>query len=113
MQQGDDNHGYEGPIHVSYGSSDYKLADEYIEAAKTCGFETTTDVNDFHSVNKCTRWPKWIDLQGRRSDAAHGFVHPVVDTQDNLGLLLETKVVRILFEGSKAVGVEYVAKYAY
>jgi alcohol oxidase len=55
---------------------------------------------------------KWINpLTGRRSDAAHGFVHSVRNTQKNLHLLLESKAVRVIFEGTKAVGVEYVAKY--
>lgn len=111
VQTGDYNHGYGGPLHVSYGSADFTLADDYIEAAKACGFESTVDVNDFKTVNKVSRWPKWIGLNGKRSDAAHGFVHPVIDRQDNLHLLLESTVVRILFEGTKAVGVEYVAKY--
>ena len=97
---------------MSYGCTDFKFADEYIEAAKDYGFESTIDVNDFKTVNKAGRWPKWIGLDGKRSDAAHGFVHPVRDRQDNLHLLLESKVVRILFENSKAVGVEYVAKYS-
>ena len=111
MEQDDQNHGYDGPLHVSYGSSDYKLADDYITAAKSCGFESQIDVNDFVTVNKSCRWPKWIHPQGTRSDAAHGFVHPIRDTQDNLHVLVNRKVVRILFEDTKAVGVEYVPKY--
>jgi len=105
------NHGYDGPLHVSYGDSDYKLGDDYIEAARRNGIESTIDVNDFHTVNKTARWPKWINPEtSKRSDAAHGFVHPVRDEQDNLHLLTETKVVRILFEGTRAVGVECVTR---
>jgi alcohol oxidase len=104
VQSNDLNHGYDGPLHVSYGDSDYKLADDYIEAAKRNGLGSTIDVNDFHTVNKAGRWPKWINPEtSKRSDAAHGFVHPV---GGNLLLLTECKVVRILFEGTRAVGVE-------
>lgn len=61
-------------------------------------------------MNKTGRWPKWINPNtAKRSDAAHGFVHCVRDEQDSLHLLTESKVVRILFEGTRAVGVEYVA----
>jgi len=97
---------------VSYAASDYKLADDFIEAAKSyANIESTLDVNDFHTVNKSCRWPKWINPHtGNRSDAAHGFVHPVRDSQDNLHLLVESKVVRILFEGTRAIGIEYVGK---
>jgi len=101
------DHGYDGPLHVSYADSDYKLADDYIEAARRTGIDSTIDVNDFHTVNKTCRWPKWINPEtSKRSDAAHGFVHPVRDEQDNLHLLTETKAVRILFEGTRAVEVE-------
>lgn len=107
-----DTHGYEGPLHVSYGCSTYKIADEYIDTAKSyAGIDQSIDVNDFGTVNMTCRWPKWINPQtGRRSDAAHGFVHPVMESQQNLHLLLESKAVRIIFEGTKAIGVEYMAK---
>ena len=92
---------------MSYGDSDYKLGDDYIEAAKRNGIDSTPDVNDFHTVNKAGRWPKWINPKTlKRSDAAHGFVHPVREDQDNLHLLTETRVVRILFEENRAIGVE-------
>ena len=70
------------------------------------------DLQDFKTANKPTKWAKWIDpVTGRRSDAAHGYVHPVLETQTNLHLLVQSKVVRILFEGTNAVGVEYLRKY--
>lgn len=60
-------------------------------------------------MNKAARWPKWINPHtSRRSDAAHGFVHLIRDEQDNLHLLTQSKVVRVIFEGTRAVGVEYV-----
>jgi len=112
VKQEDENHGYDGPLHVSYGGSDYELANDYIAAAKLCGYDDTLDVNDFTTVNKTAKWPKWIHpVTGKRSDAAHGFVHPIREHQDNLHLLVETKVSRIIFEDSVAVGVQCVAKY--
>ena len=69
---------------------------------------------DFQAANRTTKFMKYINPDtGRRSDAAHGFVHPILDTQENLKLLLQSKVVRILFEGNKAMGVEYVEKYIF
>jgi alcohol oxidase len=110
VEQNDLNHGYDGPLHVSYGDSDYKLGDDYMEAARRKGIDSTTDVNDFHTVNKVGRWPKWINPEtSKRSDAAHGFVHPVCDEQDNLHILTDSKVVRILFQETRAVGVETTA----
>ena len=61
-----------------------------------------------------TQWPKWIDpVTGRRSDAAHGFVQPLLhgpDAQTNLHVLTEQKTLRVLFsdtDKTKAIGVEY------
>ena len=53
---------------------------------------------------------QFIDA-GKRSDAAHAYVHPTTDKQDNLHLLVAAKVVRVLFNGTKAIGVKYVQKY--
>jgi alcohol oxidase len=47
---------------------------------------------------------------GRRSDAAHGYLQPILVTQTNLRILLQKKVRRVLFKNKKAVGVEYVDK---
>ena len=113
MEGDDETHGYEGPLHVSRGGSSSALAEEFIEGARTLyGWESVVDSEDFKTLNCTSRWAKWIDPRtGKRSDAAHGYVHPILDTQDNLHLLLESKVVRVVFEGMKAVGVEYVKKY--
>ena len=112
MEGDDETHGYEGPLHVSRGGSSSALAEEFIETARTLfGWESVVDSQDFKTLNRTSRWAKWIDPRtGKRSDAAYGYVHPILDTQDSLHLLLESKVVRVIFEGTKAVGVEYVKK---
>lgn len=70
-------------------------------------------------------WAKYINRHtGRRSDAATGeytsghlgflsqrnpaYVHGVMDTQSNLYLRTNARVSRVIFEGTKAVGVAYV-----
>ena len=113
VEQGLESHGYEGPLHVSRGGSTSELGYQFIDVAKSLyGWEDVVDSQDFYTVNKTSRWAKWINPHtGKRSDAAYGYVHPILDTQDNLHLLVESKVVRILFEGTKAVGIEYVRKY--
>jgi alcohol oxidase len=109
-----DTHGDEGPMQVSSGWAKSALVEQYISAAKSRGIEITDDIQEFssESINKVSKWPKWINPKdGKRSDAATAFVHPILETQSNLHLLLATKVVRVLFEGNHAVGVEYVTKY--
>jgi alcohol oxidase len=114
VQQDDDNHGYNGPLHVSLGGATSSLGQQFIETAKALyGWKTVVDSQDFQTVNTTSIWAKWINPRtGKRSDTAFGYVHPVREIQNNLHLLLGHKVVRILFEGNKAVGIEYIQKYS-
>ena len=104
--------GTDGPIHVSRS---YKGAidaeDDLIEAARTIGLAEIQDMQDFKSVGGCTRCYRYIGLDGKRQDAAHTYIHPLLQDgkHTNLYILLETKVTRVLFDENKcAVGVEYV-----
>jgi alcohol oxidase len=102
-------------MHVSDTGSTHKLADQYIEVAKShFGMEYVNDIMDFETAgnNKIAKIPKWINpIDGTRSDAATAFIHPLRSSHPNLHLLLKTKVSRIIFEGARAVGVNIVAKY--
>ena len=99
-------HGYNGPLYVSRGGLSSALGDQFIEAAQSLyGREGVVDYQDFKTINKPS------SDTGKRSDAAHGYGHPTMTTQDNLNLLVTAKVVRVLFEGRKPVGVECVHKY--
>src|SRR5271155_2322810 len=102
-------------MHVSDTGSTHKLADQYIEVAKShFGMEYVNDIMDFETAgsNKIAKIPKWINpTDGTRSDAATAFIQPLRSSHPNLHLLLKTKVSRIIFEGTRAVGVDIVAKY--
>jgi alcohol oxidase len=57
------------------------------------------------------KWAKYISPDGKRQDAAHRYVHPLMQSGDypNLHLLLDSKVTRVLFDDDKrATGVEYI-----
>ena len=52
---------------------------------------------------------KWINRDtGRRSDAAHAYVHSTRAKHSNLHLKCNTKVARVIIENGRAVGVETV-----
>jgi len=58
------------------------------------------------------RWARYVSPDGKRQDAAHCYIHPLLQDghHSNLHLLLETKVVRVIFDESSpphAIGVEY------
>lgn len=52
---------------------------------------------------------RYISPHGKRQDAAFRYLHPRLqdNKHPNLHVLIETQVVRILFESKRAVGVEY------
>lgn len=68
------------------------------------------DLQDFDSDNGFAKWPKWISPEGYRQDAAHTFIHPLIQDgeHENLHVLCQSKVNRVLFdENKRACGVEY------
>ena len=110
--EGDDDHGYEGPIQISYGGTRSRVADDFSAAALShYGIEPILDLQNFHAVDRTTKLTKYINPDtGKRADAAHGYIQTILNSQQNLQVLLQSKVRRVLFENQKAIGVEYVAK---
>ncbi|KAK4699218.1 alcohol oxidase, partial [Phenoliferia sp. Uapishka_3] len=105
-------HGNNGPLNVSYGGHSSEIGKQFIDAAKSCyDVPYTEDLQNFKLGHGITKWAKWISpTTGRRQDAAHGYVHPIVATQTNLHVLTERKTIRVIFdENNKAIGVEHCA----
>ena len=102
--QGDtDFHGDAGPLHLEKGPCENPLFPAFLEAAREAGYPSTPDSNGFQqegfgpfdrNVNK-----------GRRWSAARAYLHPVLH-RPNLKLLTRTHTARLLFEGTRVVGVE-------
>ncbi|KAF8703963.1 hypothetical protein AX14_014082 [Amanita brunnescens Koide BX004] len=104
-------HGYEGPLKISYCEDQINVADDFLDVAGNYDKERslTEDMNGFFSCNAYGRWPKYIDPEtGRRSDTAHRYIYNQIDVNQNLKVFCGKRVVRILFEGTRAVGVEYI-----
>jgi len=107
---GQDTHGYDGPLKVSAGWQSPNVAQEFLDVAVAIDKERglTDDVNGLYSCNKYGRWPKWIDDKtGKRSDAAHHFIYNQSDNK-NLQVFDGCKVKRVIFDHNRAVGVEYI-----
>jgi choline dehydrogenase-like flavoprotein len=58
---------------------------------------------------------RFIGPDGKRQDSAHVYLHPRLSDGKhlNLNVLVETQVVRVLFDGKRAVGVEVQANPAF
>ncbi|QRV84969.1 GMC oxidoreductase [Ceratobasidium sp. AG-Ba] len=109
LAAGRETHGYDGPVHVSYGDHYATVAKEYLDVAAKQGIPLVEDKMDLNTGHGSQRWAKWIDPEtGRRQDAAHCFIHPLEDNK-SLHVITKTKVSRVLFDGTTATGVEIVA----
>jgi alcohol oxidase len=104
-------HGKSGLLGISAYQT--KIGQEFIDLLKTkYDTQETRDLHDFKSVNKVGLWPKFIDsVTGKRSDVAHAYLHSIRKTQNNLQLAVHTKVARILFDGTRAIGVQCIPRY--
>ncbi len=104
---GDDFHGHEGPLHVSNGRSANPLFRSFIQAGVDAGHAQTAD---FNGAQQEGFGPYQLTIRnGKRWSAAKAYLHPVLERK-NLTIESNAQVARILFEGKRAVGVEYVQK---
>ena len=107
-----DYHGFDGPLSVKKSESTHdKLLDVFIEAGEQAGCPLTNDFNGKnqegfsryeHTMADTKRGP-------RRWSSARAYLHPALKRK-NLATETNVQVNKILFEGKKAVGVEYSKK---
>ncbi|KAL0932644.1 putative alcohol dehydrogenase [Colletotrichum truncatum] len=105
------DHGTSGPVHISSGGFRVPGAeDDILAAAKQKGYPEIRDLQNLEANNGYERWMRYVSPDGKRQDSAHTFLHPLLEDgkHPNLHVLVESKVVRVLFDDNKrAVGVEY------
>ncbi|KAF8150062.1 GMC oxidoreductase-domain-containing protein [Crassisporium funariophilum] len=107
------NHGSSGPLKISFAQGHANIGEDIVNAGHQSNKDihgTTNDLNDMtvDSVNNWGRIQRFVDGNtGRRSDTAHHYIYNQ-DHNKNLTVLTRQKVVRVVFEGKRAVGVEYI-----
>ncbi len=105
----DDLHGDSGPLQVSDQKSPRPISRAFVQAATECQHRETADFNrgdnegvglfqvtQFHDKAK----------NGERCSAAAAYLFPVLGRK-NLTVITHAQARRVLFEGKRAVGVEY------
>ncbi|KAK5630339.1 hypothetical protein RRF57_006054 [Xylaria bambusicola] len=105
-----DMHGHNGPIQVSEGPfRSRRLEDDFIAAMETVGWPEVDDINCFGLNNGSMRLLKYMSPEGQRQDTATIYLHPRLEDgqHPNLHVLVESQVERVLFEGTRAVGVSF------
>ena len=102
-------HGGKGPLGVSNAGKTNVLFDAFVEAGKQAGFPYT---DDFNGPQQEGVGPYQHTIKnGKRCSAAVGYLVPALD-RPNLTVETEALTNRILFDGKRAIGVEYTQKGA-
>ena len=100
----DEWHGHEGPLKLEKGPVTNPLFQAFFKAVQQAGYPLTNDVNGFQQEGFAP-FDRNV-YRGRRLSAARAYLHPVMHRK-NLEVRTRALATRILFEGKKAVGVEY------
>lgn len=101
-----DYHGSDGPLVVK--KSDRRndiLLDKFVEAGAQAGFPLTNDFNGRHQEG-FSRYEHTLK-DSKRCSAAGAYLHPVLNRK-NLSTKENVTVDKIVFDGKKAVAVEFV-----
>ncbi|WP_084965583.1 choline dehydrogenase [Thermoactinospora rubra] len=95
--------GHDGPLVLERGPAETPLFTAFFEAVQQAGYPLTDDVNGYRQEG-FARFDRNI-RGGRRLSAARAYLHPVRHRR-NLTVRTRAFVSRVLFEGTRAIGVE-------
>jgi choline dehydrogenase-like flavoprotein len=99
-------HGKDGPLRVNSLRTDNPVQQIFLKAASEAQFRIRDDFNaEDHEglgIYQVTQ------ANGERWSAARAYVHPHIGKRANLRVEIFARATKILFEGKRAVGVEYV-----
>ena len=100
--------GENGPLHISDVRRDmHPLVESFLEAGDQYGFKQNSDFNGehFEGVGRYHLTTK----DGMRMSTARAYLNPA-KKRKNLTIQTKAMVTRVLFEGKKAIGVEFEVK---
>jgi choline dehydrogenase len=96
--------GADGPLVLERGPATNPLFTAFFEAAQQAGHPLTDDVNGYRQEGFAP-FDRNVH-RGRRLSAARAYLHPVMG-RPNLTVRTRAMVDRVLFDGTRATGVEY------
>ncbi|NEV00298.1 choline dehydrogenase [Bradyrhizobium sp. UFLA 03-164] len=98
-------HGKGGPLNVTGLQSDNPVKETFLQGAREAQFRISDDFNGAEQeglgIYQVTQ------RNGERWSAARGYIHPHMGRRPNLRIETQAQATRIIFEGKRAVGVEY------
>ncbi len=104
-QGGTEWRGGDGPLHVSTMARDlHPTCQNFLRAAQECGLPYTADFNA--ASNEGVGFYQNTAKGGLRMSAARAYLHPA-RKRSNLTVISNAHATRILFDGQRATGVEF------
>ena len=103
----DEFRGGSGPLALERGPATNPLCTAFFESVQQAGYTLTDDVNGFRQEG-FARFDRNI-RRARRLSAAGAYLHPVMN-RPNLTVKTRALSSRIIFDGTRAVGVEYATR---
>ncbi len=103
----DEWRGGDGPLKLERGPATSPLFRAFFEAVQQAGPPMTTDVNGYRQEG-FNAFDRNV-YRGRRLSAARAYLHPVL-RRPNLEVVTHAHATRLVMEGNRAVGVEYVRR---
>lgn len=101
---GDDYRGGDGPLSTTYGTLRNPLHQAWLDAGKQAGYALTEDYNGYRQEG-FGRMDMTVRA-GTRCSAAKAYLYPA-RKRANLAVIQHALATRVLFEGNRAVGIEY------
>jgi choline dehydrogenase len=99
-------HGGDGPLKVSHSKADHPIFQAFLRAGAEAGYESTRDFNGYQQEGF---GPYQATIhKGRRWSASTGYLEPVLGSRPNLVCMTGARTTRILIEGDRATGVEFI-----
>src|SRR6202165_692 len=102
---GGEYHGKGGPLAVNKLRTDNPVQQTFLQAAREAQFRIREDFNAEDHEGLGTY--QLTQHNGERWSAARGYIHPHLGVRANLRVETNAHATRILFEGKRAIGVEY------
>ena len=101
-------HGFDGPLSVKRAKrTDDLLLDKFIEAGSQAGHPSTNDFNG-RQQEGVSRYEHTMN-GSKRCSASKAYLHPALKRK-NLITKLNITVNKVIFDGKKAIGIEYLRK---
>ncbi|KFA96846.1 GMC family oxidoreductase [Vibrio sp. ER1A] len=100
----DDFHGQGGPLNVADLRSPSPMVERYLSACESIGVPTNHDVNGAEQFGAMQT--QVTQLNGERCSAAKAYLTPNLN-RPNLTVLTKATTHKVLFDGKRAIGVEY------